>query len=176
MNTGSNSSKWLVAYYSLSGNTRSLARELASKLDADCMEIQSDRKYSSSPLGYIKAAWDTGLQRNVGFKIEDPPASLVSYSGVVIASPVWMSSIAPPVQSFLQAYAREIQQVAFLVTMGGNGAERAFKQMENICNRVPVGTLAISSKELIRRESERLTTKLDEFAGALRATQIKKAA
>jgi len=176
MNTGSISSKWLVVYFSLSGNTRSLARELASKLDADCLEIQSGRKYSSTPLGYIKAAWDTGMQRNVGFTIENPPASLSQYVGVVIASPVWMSSIAPPVQSFLQAYAREFKQVAFLVTLGGNGAERAFKQMENICNRMPVGTLAISSKELIRRESEKLTAKLDEFAGSLRTAPLKKVA
>jgi flavodoxin len=160
---------WLVAYYSLSGNTRSLAKELASRLDADLLEIQSQRKYSSTAIGYIKAAYDTGLQRNVGFKFDSSPASLANYSGVVVASPVWMSSVAPPVQSFLQAYAREFNQVAFLVTLGGNGSIRAFKQMEAICGKTPVATIAMTAKDLTRSESDRVSQRLSEFAELLKS-------
>jgi menaquinone-dependent protoporphyrinogen IX oxidase len=176
MVNSTNVGQWLVAYYSRSGNTRSVARELAARIGADVLEIHSARPYQDNALGYIRAAFDTGMQRQVGFKLENPPVSLSKYAGVVLASPVWMSSLAPPLQSFARAYARDFKQVAFLTTMGGSGADRAFKQLEEICEKAPISVLAVNAKEMRRSETEALGHRLDDFSKSLNAAFRQKVA
>ena len=66
-------------------------------------------------------------------------------------------------RTFLRQNAEKLKSVAFFCTQGGSGGERAFRQMEEVCGKKPVATLAILEKEL----KGDFGTKVREFAKKL---------
>ena len=93
------STKTLVVYYSRSGNTEALAREIARGVGADIVQIRAD-KYGLDFKGWRAANKDA----NDKFypDIEPEVMALDQYSLVFLGSPIWWFSPAPPLWSFVE--------------------------------------------------------------------------
>ena len=111
--------KKLVVYYSLSGNTRTLATVLARDLAADTEELHCPR-YASGVWGYMRAGYDS-------WKGNLPPIEKLplQYELVVVAGPIWAFHPATPVRNFLKQERSRLPRVAFLLTHGGSAGERS---------------------------------------------------
>lgn len=133
-------SKVLVAYYSRTGNTKRIARAIATALDADVEEIH-DPTDRSGVLGYLRS----GLEAYAGVLValEQPRRDPAEYDVVVVGTPVWNWSVSSPVRTYLWHERARLPPVAFLATLGGSGAERAFEQMKTVAGRAPIATLAV---------------------------------
>jgi len=128
--------KTLIVFYSRSGNTRMLALELKKCLKADLDEVKSkDRK---GALGFLMAGKDSIFSKNPPISYKKNPSK---YDLVVIGTPVWTYTMAPPIRTYLTENKRKFKKVAFFCTMNSSGDKITFKNMEKL-SRKPVATLA----------------------------------
>jgi flavodoxin len=159
----------LVVYHSRSGHTRSVAKALAERLDADLDEIVVDAP-RQGPLGYALCALEALMQCAPDVRAGEHDLS--RYALVVIGTPVWFWSLSSPVRAWARRHALAGPKLAFFCTMGGSGAERAFEQLEQACGQPPLATLALSEAQLAKD----IAPALARFVGELRHAPAKKKA
>ena len=137
--------KTLVVYYSRSGHTRQVANEIAAHCGAD-LEVIREANSRDGLVGYFHSGWQAliGAAPPVCPTIIDP----ANYDLVILGTPIWNFSLAPPVRSYAQRYGAHFKQVAFFCTEGGAGDQRAFSELARICAREPITTLTVTEKQL----------------------------
>lgn len=109
--------KTLIIYYSLDGHTKALAQEMAQEIGADLLEIKPVKEIGK---GFMKYFWG-GRQVMMGqapdiLPLEKDPSQ---YEAIIIGSPVWASTFAPPIKSFLAQSAIKGKKIALFCTCGG---------------------------------------------------------
>lgn len=118
--------KILVVYFSGSGNTRSVANDIAELTGADVFELKPTQPYSEEDLDYMDRDSRCVKERN------DPKlqhvelvASTVSnwseYDTVFIGYPIWWGVAAWPVNTFIEANDFTGKRVIPFCTHGGSG-------------------------------------------------------
>lgn len=92
--------KVLVAYYSHSGNTRDMARQIADATGGDLFEITPQTAY---PTDYEAVVAQAKREIADGFRpaLKTPLPDLSGYDVVFVGSPCWWATVAPPVATFL---------------------------------------------------------------------------
>jgi flavodoxin len=138
-------SRTLVAYYSMSGNTRALARELGASLGADMEEIVEPRARQGAG-GYLRGVFESLTRRSP--PIAEPVHDPTKYDVVLMGGPVWAGHIASPVRTFAGRYGAAAKHVGFFCTEGGRGSETAFAELEQLCRHPPDATLVVDAKHL----------------------------
>jgi flavodoxin len=135
----------LVAYYSMSGNTRTIANEIGATTDADIEEIREPHTRHGLS-GAIRALLDTLIRRTPSIlpANRDP----AGYDLLILGGPVWGGRMAAPVRTFAKRYGAKAPQVAFFCTEGGRGSDTAFAELEHLCMHAPRATLVVDSKHL----------------------------
>lgn len=98
-NETNNASDVLVVYYSRSGNTEAMAREIARKLQADIQNIKTE-KYTLDFKGQREAGRDADLE--VLPPISPAVMDLSQYRLVFLGSPIWWYRPATPLWSFVE--------------------------------------------------------------------------
>ena len=102
------SAKTLVAYYSFTNNVRTIVNELDSQKDVDVVEIQP----AEEGLDYAADNYALGTQLLNAIKaapnkaasypaIKPVSVDLTQYDDIIIATPLWWSQMAAPMQTFL---------------------------------------------------------------------------
>jgi Flavodoxin len=137
--------KALVVYYSLSGNTRTVAKVLARDLAADTEELHCPR-YASGVWGYMRAGYDS-WKGNLP-PIEKLTHTPLQYELVVVAGPIWAFHPATPVRTFLKPERTRLPRVAFLLTHGGSAGERCLREMEEIAGQAPIATSIVRQQDV----------------------------
>ncbi|WP_254634368.1 flavodoxin [Mesorhizobium sp. GbtcB19] len=92
--------KPLVAYFSRSGNTRTIAALLSRDLDGDLFEIESVTPY---PADYFATVDQATRERERDFlpPLKASISNLSSYNTVFLGFPIWGASAPPIIRSFL---------------------------------------------------------------------------
>ena len=88
----------LVVYYSRSGNTEAMAREVARKFNADIVKIEAP-KYSLDYQGWRNAGKDADDKVTM-VQITPETVDMRKYQLVFIGSPIWWYRPAPPLWTF----------------------------------------------------------------------------
>lgn len=154
--------KILVVFYSRSGTTRAVAKDLSAKLGSSIDEIVEPRSRNGF-LGYSRSIIEARRRQCADIAPEKFDPS--SFDLVVIGTPVWAWSVSSPVRAYLAANRDRLPEVAFFCTLGGNGSETAFAQMQSIVGKPPRATCAITAREVA---SGRDGSPLAAFASALK--------
>jgi flavodoxin len=94
-----NASDVLVIYYSRSGNTEAMAREIARKFEADIVQIEAER-YSLDYQGWRNAGNDADDKVTM-VQIKPEVVDMGKYRLVFIGSPIWWYRPAPPLWTFV---------------------------------------------------------------------------
>nr|AGD93234.1 twin-arginine translocation pathway signal [uncultured bacterium] len=94
------SGKLLVAYFTRSGNTRTIAGLLSRDLQADLFEIEPATPY---PADYFATVEQATQERERDFlpPLKLPVSNLDAYDTVFLGFPIWGASAPPVVRSFL---------------------------------------------------------------------------
>lgn len=134
--------KTAIVYYSMSGNVKSVAEKLSAILNADMIEIKPVKAFPDK--GFGKFFWG-GKSAVMGETPDLEPYSFNAdeYETVIIGSPIWASSFAPPVRTFLCDNRDVLRQkkLAAFFCQSGNGADKAEKKM---CALLGVDSLSAS--------------------------------
>ena len=97
------SGKMLIVYFSWSGNTRGIAREIQRQTGADLFEIVPIPAYSDDyNTVLMEAQRDQHDQARPA--ITDPPESIDGYDVIILGYPNWWASIPMPIATFLESY------------------------------------------------------------------------
>jgi flavodoxin len=147
-----NKLKKLVAYYSLSGNTKFVADQIAHHLGADLCEV-IDKKHKKGKLIYLKGGFAAFREKQT--EIESSK-SIQDYGLIVVGSPIWAGKISPAIRTFLTKNDFSEKQVAYFVTLGGDKAEKSLKNIKETINpKSIVKELAITQALKNQQETEK---------------------
>ena len=119
--------KTLVAYFSASGNTASLAKRVAEAAKADLFEIKPVEPYTDADL-----KWTNPLARcnkeKIGKKdvpIAERVQNFDEYELVLIGFPVWYYTAPNIIETFVKSYDFSGKKVALFATSGGSDITKA---------------------------------------------------
>lgn len=120
--------KVLVLYYSQTSNTKTVAQEIAKRLDADIEEIVPVTPYD----GDFQATIGRCMQeREQGITPEIQPvaADIANYDVIFIGYPIWFGTYAPPMAAFLSNVDLSGKQIVPFCTFGSGGLDSSVKDL-----------------------------------------------
>ena len=94
----------LVAYFSATGNTESVATAIADRLGADVFAIEAAEPYTDADLNYNDDASRTSVERADGTNPElaqVTPDDWADYDTVFLGYPIWWGEAAWPLRTFV---------------------------------------------------------------------------
>lgn len=124
--------KILVAYYSHSGTTKKVAEQIHQKVGGNLFEIKEACPYPSDYNAVVKQAKQEIAD---GFRpeLKENISNINGYDLVILGSPNWWSTIAPPVATFLIQTKFSGQTIAPFITHGGGGLNHTINDIRNLC-------------------------------------------
>ena len=129
--------KPLVVYWSWSEthNTKVVAEMLKEKTGADIALIEMVTPYPSD-FGGAAQAGQRDLAQPKAPAIKDMGLDISQYDPIYVGTPIWFSTYAPPVRTFLQSYDFKGKTVALFCTHG-QGNPATFKYLADAKAAVP---------------------------------------
>lgn len=129
--------KMLVAYFSRSGTTRTIAKLIQEKMGCDIFEIVPVDPYPSNYnqcVDQAKKELNAQLRPALKTRVENMNA----YDLVFIGYPNWWGTIPMPVATFLTSYDLSGANIAPFCTHGGGGLGRSVKDISKLCQQSTV--------------------------------------
>ncbi len=111
----------LVAYFSASGVTRSVAEKLSEKLNADLFEIKPEVLYSESDLNWMNPLSRSSKEmkdKTSRVDFVDKLDSIDKYDTIYVGFPCWWYTCPHIVNSFLEYYDFKNKDVKVFFTSG----------------------------------------------------------
>jgi len=157
--------KTLVVYYSLSGNTKWIAEQIANAVHADLCPIKTKRSYP-------KMRWMQMVVCGAGtvFKTKPricmPTLDLAQYDTIFLGTPVWAGTYAAPINTFLHQYPLNNKNIAVFASCAGEEADKCFLNLKASLegNRI-LGESAY--RDPLRRDKEQQAQSAMEWAKRL---------
>jgi flavodoxin len=152
--TGAGGAKALIVYYSRSGNTREIAKQIHQAVGGDIVEIQTVDPY---PDDYRETTIKAKQELESGYK---PPLttkipSLATYDFVFLGSPNWWGTIATPVMTFLSENDLSGKTIAPFMTHGGSALGRGPADIGRLCPKSNIlDGLAVLGKDAKTAQGE----------------------
>jgi flavodoxin len=160
----SGSGKVLVAYFTRTGNTRVIARQIRRALDADLFEIQPAEAY---PEDYEETVAQATRERESGF---EPPLAararnMERYEMVFLGFPIWGMSAPSVIRSFLSEHDLSGKTLVPFITHGGYGLGQS---LSVVSEHAPQARLL----EGFSMEADQERSTLEQVTGWLGGVQV----
>ena len=131
-NTGG---KVLVAYFSATGHTRTIAEYLQAALDADLYEIVPQEPYTTADLDYNTDGCRANQEQNddsarpaISGSVED----MDGYDVVFVGYPIWWGQAPKIVSTFLESYDLSGKTIVPFCTSGGSGIDGSLAGLQSL--------------------------------------------
>ena len=108
--------KTLVVYYSLTGKTEIVAKEISAELKSDLRRVEDLKPYGKVSV-YFTGGFAALFEKNG--KIKPVDFSLKEYDRIFVGSPVWGGRQVPAINTFISNADFTDKEVVVFVTMGG---------------------------------------------------------
>ena len=104
-NEPTGSGKTLVAYFSATGNTQTVAQHIADILGAEIFRIEAADEYAANPYDDSDRIQDEAYNnRRPDVKTLPDEETIAAYDTILVGSPIWWHQPAMVVCTFLEAY------------------------------------------------------------------------
>ena len=126
-------SNTLVAYFSASGVTGSVARALSSALKADLYEIVPAVRYSDADLDWRNANSRSSLEmkdKSSRPEIIDAPVNIADYDTILVGFPIWWYVAPTIVNTFLEKHDFSGKKIILFATSGGSDFGRTVESLQ----------------------------------------------
>lgn len=150
--------KSIVIYYSLEGNTDYAAKAIAEALGADTLRLETVEPYPLGAKRFLLGGKDAVSGAAPALK---PYAFDISvYDTVILGTPLWAWTFAPPLRTFLNEHDLHGKKLAFFVSSMGGQDKKCFRRMMEALDVTDAPTLSLIDP---------LKRKKDEDQAAIRA-------
>lgn len=129
--------KVLVAYYSWSGNTKSIAEKIHSQVGGDIFRIETAEAY---PEDYNETAYGVAKKQhdeNIHPELKDN-GNVSDYDIIFVGTPAWWYTMAPAVITFLEKNNFEGKTIIPFITHGGGGKYNIAEDMNKLAKGAKV--------------------------------------
>lgn len=123
----------LVAYFSYSGTTQSVAEQLSSRIMEDLFEIAPAEEYSSL---YLRS--NREIRRGERPELSAEVENMEEYDIVFVGYPVWFHATPAPVNSFLESYDLTDKLIIPFCTSGGSDIDETMPTFLDSCEGLAV--------------------------------------
>ncbi|MBQ2617533.1 MAG: NAD(P)H-dependent oxidoreductase, partial [Synergistaceae bacterium] len=117
-------SRVLVAYFSASGVTGSVAKKLAEATGADMYEIRPAVKYTSADLNWNNSNSRSSVEmkdKSSRPELADKSAEISGHDVIFLGFPIWWYVAPTIINTFLEAYDFSGKKIILFATSGGSG-------------------------------------------------------
>lgn len=136
--------KIALVYYSLDGNTAFAAEKIGLRLGADILRLKPEKEYPTDKIAkYFWAGKSAAFQEAPRLRPYNFDINI--YDVIILGTPVWAGTFAPPMRSFIRAHTWEGRKVALFASCSGGGTEKCFQQMHHETR----GSIKLSTLRLI---------------------------
>ena len=125
--------KKLVAYFSASGSTARLAKQLAEAAGADLYEIRPAVPYTSADLNWQNKQSRSSVEMSDHSsrpELADKNADIAAYDTIYVGFPVWWYIAPTIINSFLESYDFSGKKIILFATSGGSGFGKAVENLK----------------------------------------------
>ena len=122
--------KTLVAYFSATGTTEAVAKDLAEVTGGTLYEIKPEVKYTAADLDWCNKESRSTIEmqdKNSRPAFVKDLKDADSYDRIFIGFPVWWYTAPTIINTFIEAYGFEGKAVIFFATSGGSTIDKANK-------------------------------------------------
>lgn len=122
----------LIVYFSWSGNTRGIARQLHQKIGGDLVELELVTPYSrdyNTCLDQARHDQERAARPELKTRISD----MARYDVVFLGYPNWWATIPMPVASFLEQYDLSGKTIIPFVSHGGGRLGQSVTDIAKLC-------------------------------------------
>jgi flavodoxin len=152
--------KILVTYYTRTNNTKSVAKEIQKNLNCDIEEI-IDLKNRSGFIAYIKSCFDA--LKGTPTEIKPTEKDVSEYDLVIVGTPVWASTMAPAILTYLKENKEKFKDVSFFCTCGSSGYDKTISKMEGLVNKKSKEKLFMTKSDI----QSSFNSKIESFTETL---------
>ncbi|MCR5353907.1 MAG: flavodoxin domain-containing protein [Clostridiales bacterium] len=121
-----------IVYYSMSGNTEYVAKEVAEKTGGELIKLTPKKEYPSK--GFAKFFWG-GKSAVMGDtpSLEDYSFDAQNIDRIIFGTPVWAGSFTPPLRTFIKENKEALagKEFAAFFCFSGGGADKAKNKLLN---------------------------------------------
>ena len=153
--------KIALVYYSLDGNTAFAAEKIGLRLGADTLRLKPVKEYPTEKIAkYFWAGKSASFQESP--KLMPYAFDINMYDVIILGTPIWAGTFAPPLRTFIRAQVWEGRKVALFACCSGGGTEKCFQQLRNETH----GSIKLPALRLIdplRNPGEELDTAIAGF-------------
>ncbi len=155
--------KRLVVYYSLSGNTEEAAKQLAGKLGADLLKLETEKPMPKRFAAQILVGGGQVMMHHIP-RLKPLGKDVSAYDEIILGSPIWNSKGVPAINAFLQdeAAAAKVRSLFFL-----SGGGETKKGLAAITKLLPNLKHTVSLLDRKHKNSKENAAKLEQFAAEI---------
>lgn len=154
-------SKKLVAYFSASGITEKVAKQIADLAKADIYEIKPKVPYTEADLDWMNKSSRSSMEmKNLSFRpeIADTPLNMTVYDTVYLGFPIWWYIAPTIVNTFLEKHDFSGKKIVLFATSGGSGFG---KTVQHLKPSVAKDTAIVEGKILNSAKTDEIKTWLE---------------
>ena len=124
--------KILIAYFSHSGNTKTIAEMISKSTSGELFEIIPVKDY---PTDYKSVTDQAKMEINFDFRpeLKSKVSNIDAYDIIFVGSPNWWGTVAPPVATFLESYDLKGKTIVPFITHEGSGLGRCVSDIKAMC-------------------------------------------
>ena len=125
--------KTLICYFSASGVTASVAKNLSQMLDADLFEIEPLIKYTNEDLDWNDKNSRSSKEMEDATsrpEIKEQISNINDYDTIFIGYPIWWDLAPRIINTFIESINLENKRVYVFATSGGSGVENSFQMLK----------------------------------------------
>ena len=120
--------KTLVAYFSASGTTAGVAKDLANAIHADLYEIRPAVPYTQADLNWMDKKSRSSVEmtdKSSRPRLSDTDANIGAYDTIYLGFPIWWYVAPTIINTFLESYDFSGKKIVLFATSGGSGFGKA---------------------------------------------------
>ncbi len=155
--------KIAVLYYSFEGNTHKAAETIAEATGAELIRISPQKEIPTNKLKYLLGGFQAITKKCP--KLNEIEQDLSQYDLLFIGTPVWASTITPPIRSLLKENDFSNMKVALFSCFGGEYG-KSIDQMKELLSSATIvdqGTFVDPAKP----KNERYLKKINRWATSI---------
>ncbi len=124
--------KILIAYFSYMGHTKGIARQMQEQTGGTLFEIKPATPYSDD---YDTTERQGRRETREGYrpKLEEQVTDLEFYDTILLGTPNWFNTMAPPVATFLADNEFAGKKIALFCINGGGGLGHIVADIRTLC-------------------------------------------
>ncbi len=161
-----------IVYYSRTGYTDRVVGELGLCLKSEGFTVDVYRTFPireySKPLHLNpRLIYDTLIRGGTDIMFEPSEPRLSIYSVIILASPIWIGTLSPPIQEFLKKHA-VMRSVIVTTSIRSVNVKKIEKMIERLCGAKPI--LCVNIRDATIKDPANLKELIKDITKRLKAT------